>query len=47
MYRFDEATENLEEHIDWLEKKKRDTSEAEKNWTAAVRLPGCCAVRKM
>ena len=30
MYRFDEATENLEEHIDWLEKKKRDTSEAEK-----------------
>lgn len=30
MYRFDEATENIEEHIQWLEKKKRDTSEAEK-----------------
>lgn len=30
MYRFDEATENIEEHIEWLEKKKRDTSEAEK-----------------
>ena len=22
MYRFDEATENIEEHIQWLEKKK-------------------------
>ena len=30
MYRFDEATENIEEHIQWLEKKKRDTSAAEK-----------------
>ena len=30
MYRFDEATENIEEHIQWLEKKKRDTSEVEK-----------------
>lgn len=26
LYRFDEAIENLEEHIYWLEKKKRDTS---------------------
>ena len=29
MYRFDEATENIEEHIQWLEKKKRDTSASE------------------
>ena len=29
LYRFDEAVENLEEHIFWLEKKNRDTSEAE------------------
>lgn len=28
-YRFDEAVDNLEEHISWLEKKKRDTAEAE------------------
>ena len=28
-YRFDEAVDNLEEHISWLEKKKRDTKEAE------------------
>lgn len=28
-YRFDEAVDNLEEHIVWLEKKKRDTTEAE------------------
>lgn len=28
-YRFDEAVDNLEEHISWLERKKRDTSEAE------------------
>ena len=28
-YRFDEAVENVEEHISWLEKKKRDTGEAE------------------
>ena len=26
LYRFDEAIENLEEHIYWLERKKRDTS---------------------
>lgn len=29
-YRFDDAVENLEEHISWLEKKERDTEEAEK-----------------
>ena len=29
-YRFDDAVENLEEHISWLEKKKRDTEEAER-----------------
>lgn len=29
MYRFDDAVTNLEDHIYWLEKKKRDTSEAE------------------
>ena len=29
-YRFDDAVENLEEHIMWLEKKKRDTEEAER-----------------
>ena len=28
-YRFDEAVENLEEHISWLTKKKRDTAAAE------------------
>lgn len=28
-YCFDEAVDNLEEHISWLEKKKRDTAEAE------------------
>lgn len=30
LYRFDEAVENIEEHISWLEKKKRDTAEAER-----------------
>lgn len=29
LYRFDDAISNLEEHIYWLEKKNRDTSEAE------------------
>ena len=29
LYRFDEAIENLEEHIYWLERKKRDTANAE------------------
>ncbi|MDO4950321.1 MAG: tetratricopeptide repeat protein, partial [Bacteroidales bacterium] len=29
-YRFDEAVENYEEHIEWLTKKKRDTELAEK-----------------
>lgn len=29
LYRFDEAIENLEEHIYWLERKKRDTTQAE------------------
>ena len=29
-YRFDDAVENLEEHIMWLEKKKQDTEEAER-----------------
>ena len=29
LYRFDEAVENLEEHIYWLERKNRDTAEAE------------------
>ena len=29
MYRFDDAVENVETHIEWLEKKKRDTTEAE------------------
>ena len=29
LYRFDEAVENLEEHIYWLERKKRDTTQAE------------------
>lgn len=29
-YRFDEAVENVEEHISWLVKKKRDTAGAEK-----------------
>lgn len=29
LYRFDEAIENLEEHIYWLERKNRDTSAAE------------------
>ncbi len=29
-YRFDDAVSNVEEHISWLEKKKRDTEEAEK-----------------
>lgn len=28
-YRFDEAVDNLEEHISWLERKKKDTTEAE------------------
>ncbi len=28
-YRFDEAVENMEEHLVWLEKKERDTEEAE------------------
>ena len=28
-YRFDDAVENIEEHIAWLEKKKRNTKEAE------------------
>lgn len=30
VYRFDEAIENLEQHIYWMERKNRDTSEAEK-----------------
>lgn len=29
LYRFDEAIENLEEHIYWLDRKKRDTAQAE------------------
>lgn len=29
LYRFDDAVENLEQHIYWLDKKRRDTSEAE------------------
>ena len=29
LYRFDEAIENLDEHIYWLERKKRDVSEVE------------------
>lgn len=29
LYRFDEAIQNLEDHIYWLERKKRNTSEAE------------------
>ena len=29
MYRYDEAVANYEEHIEWLEKKRRDSSEAE------------------
>lgn len=29
LYRFDEAVENLEEHIYWLDRKNRDTAEAE------------------
>ena len=29
MYRFDEAIENIEEHIYWLEKKKRNTQQAQ------------------
>ena len=33
MYRFDDAIENLEEHIYWLEQKKRDTAEAEELMT--------------
>lgn len=33
MYRYDDAIKNLEEHIYWLEKKKRDTSEAEELMT--------------
>lgn len=30
LYRFDEAVENIENHIYWLEQKKKDTTEAEK-----------------
>lgn len=30
LYRFDEAIENIENHIYWLEQKKKDTTEAEK-----------------
>lgn len=33
MYRYADAIENLEEHIYWLEKKNRDTAEAEKLMT--------------
>lgn len=33
MYRYEDAIENLEQHIYWLEKKKRDTSEAEELMT--------------
>lgn len=33
MYRYDDAIKNLEEHIYWLEQKKRDTSEAEELMT--------------
>ena len=29
MYRYDDAIANYEEHIEWLEKKRRDTAEAE------------------
>ena len=29
LYRFEEAVDNVEEHITWLEKKKRDTEEAQ------------------
>ena len=30
LYRFDDAIENIENHIYWLEQKKRDTTDAEK-----------------
>ena len=33
MYRYEDAIKNLEEHIYWLKKKKRDTSEAEELMT--------------
>lgn len=33
LYRFDEAIENLEEHIYWLDRKKRDTSETDELMT--------------
>lgn len=33
LYRFDEAIENLEEHIYWLERKKRDTSSTDRLMT--------------
>ena len=33
VYRFDEAIENLEEHIYWLERKNRDTAKAEELMT--------------
>lgn len=33
MYRYDDAIKNLEEHIYWLEKKNRDTAEAEELMT--------------
>lgn len=36
-YRFDDAVENLEEHIGWLEKKKLDTAEAEQ-WLSRCRM---------
>lgn len=36
LYRFDEAIENLEEHIYWLDRKKRDTAPAEE-WMAKLR----------
>lgn len=32
-YRFDEAVENYEDHIEWLEKKKRSTEQAEEELT--------------
>ncbi len=40
-YRFDDAVENLEEHISWLEKKKRDT-QAGKDAPQKGRRKGPC-----
>ena len=45
LYRFDEAVENLEEHIFWLNKKNRDTSHAEQ---LMVKLrKGCNMIRSV